>query len=406
MNKIICDVCGTSYPETANQCPICGCVRPSDAVTVSGDTNEMETTASTTYTYVKGGRFSKANVKKRNQGKSTTSVAPQSEEPAAKSSKSDVGMIITVLALLLAIVAIVIYMMIRFFFPGLLGTIQDANQPVETTGQVVTTELVVPCKSLEVSNTVIEFTKENAALLLNVTPVPANTTDEITYETSDETVAVVSEKGKVVAVGSGEAIITITCGDATAQCLVKCTMEPEVEETTVPVYPTDNFKLNREDFTLGEYGQTHTLYKGEIPVELITWTTDDENVVTIENGVVTAVGKGYTTVYAEYLDIKLSCIVRCADSVKAPASNSTQSAEPAARNYVISHDDVTIAVGKSFTLTLKNKEGKTVDVTWISANSGICTVVDGVVTGVKAGQTTVTTTVDGETYSCIVRVTK
>ena len=25
MNKIICDVCGTDYPETAAQCPICGC---------------------------------------------------------------------------------------------------------------------------------------------------------------------------------------------------------------------------------------------------------------------------------------------------------------------------------------------------------------------------------------------
>ena len=25
MNKVICDVCGTMYPDTAKQCPICGC---------------------------------------------------------------------------------------------------------------------------------------------------------------------------------------------------------------------------------------------------------------------------------------------------------------------------------------------------------------------------------------------
>ena len=25
MSKIICDVCGTSYPDTAECCPICGC---------------------------------------------------------------------------------------------------------------------------------------------------------------------------------------------------------------------------------------------------------------------------------------------------------------------------------------------------------------------------------------------
>ena len=24
MNKVICDICGTSYPDTADQCPICG----------------------------------------------------------------------------------------------------------------------------------------------------------------------------------------------------------------------------------------------------------------------------------------------------------------------------------------------------------------------------------------------
>ena len=25
MSKIICDVCGTRYPDSAGQCPICGC---------------------------------------------------------------------------------------------------------------------------------------------------------------------------------------------------------------------------------------------------------------------------------------------------------------------------------------------------------------------------------------------
>ena len=24
MNKVICDICGTSYPDTATNCPICG----------------------------------------------------------------------------------------------------------------------------------------------------------------------------------------------------------------------------------------------------------------------------------------------------------------------------------------------------------------------------------------------
>ena len=63
MNKIICDVCGTSYPETVEQCPICGCVRPADVQNTMPDSEANESGSG--YTYVKGGRFSKGNVKKR-----------------------------------------------------------------------------------------------------------------------------------------------------------------------------------------------------------------------------------------------------------------------------------------------------------------------------------------------------
>ena len=52
MRKIVCEVCGTSYPETASACPICGSARSVDArifVDDSGD-SAHETP---TYTYVK-----------------------------------------------------------------------------------------------------------------------------------------------------------------------------------------------------------------------------------------------------------------------------------------------------------------------------------------------------------------
>ena len=37
MSKIICDVCGTSYPDTAEQCPICGCSRDAAADLLKDD---------------------------------------------------------------------------------------------------------------------------------------------------------------------------------------------------------------------------------------------------------------------------------------------------------------------------------------------------------------------------------
>ena len=55
MNKVVCYVCGTSYPESATQCPICGYVQTAETA-VSDNGGDKG------YTYVKGGRFYKGNV--------------------------------------------------------------------------------------------------------------------------------------------------------------------------------------------------------------------------------------------------------------------------------------------------------------------------------------------------------
>ena len=115
MGKVICEVCGTSYLETANQCPICGCVRSADATTVS-TADSINASDSKTYTYVKGGRFSKANVKKRNHAQQVASDSgrppKEPDSPKPSGSKIDKGLTIAVVVLLLAIIAVVAYILI------------------------------------------------------------------------------------------------------------------------------------------------------------------------------------------------------------------------------------------------------------------------------------------------------
>ena len=65
MNKIICDVCGTRYPESAEQCPICGRVGAGEK---KAESAEVEGAYGREYSRTKGGHFSKANVKKRTDG--------------------------------------------------------------------------------------------------------------------------------------------------------------------------------------------------------------------------------------------------------------------------------------------------------------------------------------------------
>ena len=119
MSKIICDVCGTSYAESATQCPICGCVRPSNAIPVDIDADNQDAGERKNYTYVKGGRFSKANVKKRQMGIHSESLNPDddAQNKSPRKRNGDIGLIIAVCVLLLAILAVVIYIAFSVLLP-------------------------------------------------------------------------------------------------------------------------------------------------------------------------------------------------------------------------------------------------------------------------------------------------
>lgn len=428
MSKIICEVCGTVYPETSAQCPICGCVR-------SGDTAVAIPAASTeeadkkTYTYVKGGRFSKANVKKRNRSQQTVaerSVA-SGDNGRVDHSRVDRGLTITVIFLLIAIVAVVVYIVVNFFGIGIPTPSeppvnQTTNSTVSTqpsttqTGSLTTKpeETTVPCQSLKLDDTTVTLENPGEAVLLNVYAEPSNTTDTITFMSADESVATVTASGKVVAVAGGETVITIKCGEVEIQCKVVCNIpEPTTEPVTEPstaTEPDSDFALNRSDFTLSTKGESWVLYNGTIGKTEITWSSEDESIATVEGGKVIAVGPGVTKVYAEYNGTVLSCIVRCSFTVESdPVINGnggvSEDGGTLTGSFSISHSDVTIAVGESFNLTLKDSAGKTVDVTWHIDESKYCSITGNRITGEASGIAKVYTTYDGSEYSCIVRVT-
>lgn len=418
MSKIICEVCGTSYPETATQCPICGCVRPGDAKSVKGNGESGD--GATGYTYVKGGRFSKSNVRKRNSGRKVPvveSAKVSDVDSESKDEKTSKGLIITAIVLMLAIVAVVVFIVFRFFFPGL-----GFNFGAEATTTAATV-LEIPCEDLRLDVSHITLNNKNDARMLYANVTPKDTTDVVTYTSGDDKIATVSKEGKIVAVGRGRVTITVKCGAFEETCEVECNFE-DVEDTTgetteateETTVPTVEFKLNRKDMTLAK-GESWVVYDGEVDASKITWTSDDTSVAKIENGKVTAVGGGVTNVYGEYQGVKVSCIVRC----NSAASNSGVTgsgggisedgggAQPtgSCKLYNLSGgaaDDVTISVNESFTLQLRDQSGNPVQAQWSSTDSQVCTVSGGTVKGVANGTTSVTATYNGTTYSCVIRV--
>ncbi|MBR4109159.1 MAG: Ig-like domain-containing protein [Oscillospiraceae bacterium] len=421
MSKIICEVCGTSYPDTTVQCPICGCVRPGNARSVA-DSKKSEDNGG--YTYVKGGRFTKANVRKR--GAAVQAAAASSGGNDGKNENR--GLVITAIILLIAIIAVVSYIAVQLFLPGNSRNDETTPKnplPVETTVQ--TEPPVVPCKSLKLETDTITLEKQDAAWMIYTRVEPSNTTDEIVFTSSDENVATVTNNGKVVAVGAGQAVITVTCGDKTAECKVECVFELPTEETTVPeetTLPEEEFVLNRKDITFNNKGDSWMLYSGSISPTKITWTSGNEAVAKIENGKVTAVGGGTTKVYGEYNGEKVSCIIRCnfaatpdtgvsgsggvyEDGGVSEDGGSTSTGGNYHLKNLVGNDasDVTLTVGSGFTLALVDANGNEVSgVTWTVSDSSVCTVSGGYVAAVKSGMVTVTATYNGQTYSCIVRV--
>lgn len=441
MNRVICDVCGTKYPESSEQCPICGCAKPENARVISDDAVSSDNESSGRYSHVKGGRFSKANVRKRNKAAAAAHEvkADLDTDAAPKEKENNKGLVIAVIALLLAIVAVMLFIFFKYFAP--VGNVDDTKgttAAIETTTVPSTTEPVettageISCTGLVLSSTTVNLSSIGDSWLLNVEIEPQDTTDVLSFTSSDPGVVEVAADGRITAVAAGEATVSVTCGDVTETCVVSvtdpaATTEATVAETTETTEPemTANWKLNRNDFTLSKQGDSWNLYKGDVDVEDITWTSDDPNVVTVEKGIVTAVGPGYTKVHAEYNGTKYSCEVRCSFTVSSEnestdptetteTTEETESVQTQVKYYIYIDGvnaekrlwgaDVTLSAGESFQLTLRTENNDVISVQWAASKENICTIDGNKITGKSKGTTEIVVNYGGEIYKCSVTV--
>ena len=77
----------------------------------------------------------------------------------------------------------------------------------------------VPCTGISLSKSTVTFTEIGATETLTATVTPSNTTDSVTWESSDSNVATVAN-GVVTSTGIGTATITAYCGTHSASCSV------------------------------------------------------------------------------------------------------------------------------------------------------------------------------------------
>lgn len=434
MRQITCSFCGAAYDPTEGTCPVCGTANtlpqqprkkegPTERAPAPQGPDPMEDTILATDLLPKmespraPTRQAAAPERGPSQPRQSSPVEPphptavgkRPQEPALKGKKPNGRRDKTVCIVLGVVAAILaLYIGYRFLRPTLADRLGGQTPPSTTEATVAES---IRCQKLTLDTGAIVFTKQGDARLLNVTQEPKDTTEALAFTSANPLVAKVSNTGRVEAAGQGKTLITVTCGEAQVVCEIVCdfgeSTEPSTTAPTESTAPTTeqtgNYALSSTDFTLFKKGETARLTISGLSNVQVSWTSDDPDIATVDNGKVTAVGPGTTKVRAKFESQELVCIVRCnfPGETEKPSDENRGSSD----SYSLSHTDVTIDVGETFTLRLRDGDGNSVSVTWSVQNSGICSVDgSGKVTGVSSGSTEVSTSYQGSTYTCIVRV--
>lgn len=236
---------------------------------------------------------------------------------------------------------------------------------------------------------------DTLALKATVMPIDARNKD-VTWSSSDPSVASVNINGLVRALKVGTTTITVTTvdGEFNAQCVITV-------EAFVPVTQIELNKKNLEIFI----GETYTLNYTTLPVDAsnkeVTWSSKNSSIATVSsNGLVKGIAAGSTKISVKTKDGQL--VSECVVVVKEPVHVTGVSLNKS------THE---MGVGDEFTLiaTVLPENANNKAVTWESSDESIATVDEnGKVSAVATGEVTITVkTVDGNKQtSCVFTITE
>ena len=358
MKKVFCDICGTAYPTTSECCPICGSPReyaledPSES-TQPESPSQRKSREIFDYDEVNAPKPAPRGVEFEDFDDEDTAYEEESG--------TNVGLVIVLVVLIALLLLATGFFFVRYMLPNMSEKSPETTVPVTesvATESSETTEPTIPCTNLMMDGGKMELGKDGKKLL-NVRVYPENTTDTLTYVSENEGIATVSDSGTVTAVGEGQTVITVTCGNQQIKCNVtvdytvgeeaattgtvppmtvvegdgqteateatqapseetKATEATQAAQTTEATEATKEtaapdavLKMKKSDITLN-VGLSCTLeLENNVDAADAKWFTMDSTVAIVHEGKVTALGRGVTKIYAEYKGQKTYCIVRC-----------------------------------------------------------------------------------------------
>ena len=221
------------------------------------------------------------------------------------------------------------------------------------------------------------------------------------WSSDNPAVVSVEQSGFITALSAGSANVTATLTFAEEQQTVTLTCEVTVLQTVVNV---TGISLNAMEQTLDVGGVTvltATVLPDDATNKAVSWSSSDPAVAIVSSGVVTAVGAGTAIITAVTEDGAKTA--ECVITVNQPVD--------VFESLTLNRTSTSINVGKSVSLTATVKPtGVAANIIWTSGDESIATVVNGTVTGVSEGTTTITATlndkVTNKVATCKVTVKK
>ncbi len=245
---------------------------------------------------------------------------------------------------------------------------------------------------------------------LDVTITPSNAYDKsVKFSSSDETVATVDADGNVTfAMVEAEKTVKITAETTYTNADFGIdTVSDTVDITVVPKdvsVPVTGVALDKTEVSVAK-GEKATLTATVTPdnadVKTVTWSSSDEKVATVVDGVVTAVAEGTATITVKTTDGDFTA--SCTVTVTAPKAESVTILinEEAPKN-----DEFSMMNGRSRRISATvSPAGAAQNVTFTVADTSVAAIENGLITAVGEGKTTITATADGASKTITVTVT-
>ncbi len=244
---------------------------------------------------------------------------------------------------------------------------QDASSFIECNvtvaeKEVTAVELVPQAKMMYVGTT--------QTMTANVTPEDADN-KSIAWLSSDPDIAKVSNKGVVTALSSGTVTIYAVAASSVSDHYSIQVVDVEVQNI--------NLNISKVTLTTGDKQQVSVSYEPENATnKSLTWTSTDETIATVsEDGLITAVGEGTTTI-----------VVKTMSGISKVVTVTVQSDVIAVEKVTVTPSTVTMTTGdtKQLTATVTPVDATNKTISWTSSDEEVAIVsAEGLVTAIGAG---------------------